>query len=54
VLGRSYAIPDDVKTVAVAVLAHRVRAAGARDGVSAAMDGERVIRELLASLPVPV
>ncbi len=54
VLGRSYAIPDDVKTVAVAVLAHRVRAAGARDGVSASMDGERVIRELLASLPVPV
>jgi MoxR-like ATPase len=54
VLGRSYAIPDDVKAVAVAVLAHRVRASGARDGVSAASDGERVIRELLASLPVPV
>jgi MoxR-like ATPase len=54
VLGRSYAIPDDVKSVAVAVLAHRVRASGARDGVSASADGERVIRELLASLPVPV
>jgi MoxR-like ATPase len=54
VLGRSYAIPDDVKAVAVAVLAHRVRASGARDGVSAASDGERVIRELLTSLPVPV
>jgi len=54
VLGRSYAIPDDVKAVAVSVLAHRVRPSGARDGVSAASDGERVIRELLASLPVPV
>ncbi len=54
VLGRTYAIPDDVKAVAVAVLAHRVRPSGARDGTSAAGDGERVIRELLGSLPVPV
>jgi len=36
------------------VLAHRVRASGARDGMPAASDGEREIRELLASLPVPV
>ncbi len=54
VLGRNYAIPDDVKAVAVAVLAHRVRAAGLRDGSSAHGDGERVIRELLGALPVPV
>jgi MoxR-like ATPase len=54
VLGRTYAIPDDVKAVAVAVLAHRVRPAGLRDGTSAASDGERAIRELLSSLPVPV
>jgi MoxR-like ATPase len=54
VLGRGYAIPDDVKAVAVAVLAHRVRAAGNREGLSASGDGERVIRELLSSLPVPV
>ena len=54
VLGRTYAIPDDVKAVAVAVLAHRVRPAGLRDGTSASSDGERVIRELLSSLPVPV
>ena len=54
VLGRSYALPDDVKAVAVSVLAHRVRPAGMRDGTSAGGDGERVIRELLAALPVPV
>jgi MoxR-like ATPase len=54
VLGRSYAIPDDVKAVALAVLAHRVRPSGLRDGSSAHGDGERVIREILSSLPVPV
>jgi MoxR-like ATPase len=54
VLGRSYALPDDVKAVAVAVLAHRVRPAGLRDGTNAHGDAERVIRELLSSLPVPV
>ena len=53
VLGRTYAIPDDVKAVVVAVLAHRVRPAGLRDG-SGHADGERVMRELLSSLPVPI
>jgi len=52
--GRSYATPDDVKAVCVAVLAHRVRSAGRSDGVPAYADGERVVRELLAVLPVPV
>jgi MoxR-like ATPase len=54
VLGRAYAIPDDVKAVAVSVLSHRVRPAGLRDGTSGSGDGERVVRELLAALPVPV
>jgi MoxR-like ATPase len=54
VLGRTYALPDDVKTVAVSVLAHRVRVSGSREGHNGYGDGERVIRELLASLPVPV
>ncbi|HEX7479077.1 MAG TPA: MoxR family ATPase [Polyangiales bacterium] len=52
--GRTYATPDDVKTVAVAVLAHRVRPAGNRDGSSVHADGERIVRDLLASMPVPV
>mgnify|MGYP003471536922 FL=1 len=53
-LGRSYATPDDVKAVGVSVLAHRVRPAGSRDGGPAHMDGERIVRDLLAALPVPV
>jgi len=52
--GRTFALPDDVRAVASAVLAHRVRPAGARDGMAVAQDGERVIRALLAELPVPV
>jgi len=52
--GRHYATPDDVKSVAVSVLAHRVRPTGSRDGGGAHMDGERVIRDLLTSMPVPV
>jgi MoxR-like ATPase len=52
--GRNYATPDDVKTVGVPVLAHRVRPAGSRDGGPSHTDGERVVRDLLAVLPVPV
>jgi MoxR-like ATPase len=54
VLGRTYAIPDDVKAVAVSVLAHRVRPAGLRDGGSGYADGERVMREIMSSLAVPI
>ncbi len=54
VAGRIFALPDDVRAVAVATLAHRVRPAGARDGMAVAHAGERVIRELLAELAVPV
>ncbi len=54
VAGRGYATPDDVKAVAVAVLAHRVRVRGARDLASDRADAERVVRDLIASLPVPV
>jgi len=52
VSGRSYALPDDVKAVAVPVLAHRLRPAGARDGLASA-DTERVVGELLRELVVP-
>jgi len=54
VAGRDYATPDDVKAVAVAALAHRVRVAGARDASAEREDAERVIRDLLTTLPVPV
>ncbi len=49
--GRDYATPDDVKSVAVAVLAHRVvlRPDAAARGVS----GEYVVHELLDHVAVP-
>lgn len=52
--GRDYVTPDDVKAVAVAVLGHRVRPASGADGTGSGDDGERIIRELLSSIPVPV
>lgn len=54
VSGRTYATPDDVKAVAVAVLGHRIRPAAADDGRASSSDGERIVRELLASVAVPV
>jgi MoxR-like ATPase len=54
VQGRSYATPDDVKAVAVAVLAHRIRVSGKCEQQGARGDAEQVIEELLSYLPVPV
>jgi len=54
VQGRSYATPDDVKAIAVAVIAHRVRVSSTQNGTTARGDAERAIRELLNSLPIPV
>ncbi|MBN1652490.1 MAG: MoxR family ATPase [Deltaproteobacteria bacterium] len=54
VQGRSYATPDDVKAIAVGVLAHRVRVTGMRDGIAARGDAENVIREVLSTLPIPI
>jgi MoxR-like ATPase len=50
--GRGFLEPDDVKAVAVAVLAHRlILAPEARAG---GLSGERVIEETLEKTPVPV
>jgi MoxR-like ATPase len=54
VAGRPYATPDDVKALAVPVLAHRVRVAGASDLARARGDAARVVREILGTVPVPV
>jgi MoxR-like ATPase len=54
VSGRSYATPDDVKAVAVPVLAHRVRVSGKREVHAASADAEQIIEELLSLVPVPV
>jgi MoxR-like ATPase len=50
--GRDYVIPDDVKTLAVPVLAHRVIAAA--DAVMAGRTTQAVLSELLQQVRVPV
>lgn len=54
VRGRTYTTPDDIKASAVPVLAHRVRVAGNRDGAGRRDDAERIIREIMSALAVPV
>ena len=51
VQSRDYATPDDVQTLAVPVLAHRVRTTG--DPLDRTL-AEAAIRELLQTIPVPV
>ena len=50
--GRSFATPDDVKAVAEPVLSHRVMLRP--DAMSRGVTGHTVIREIVASVPVPV
>jgi len=54
VSGRVYVVPDDVKALAVSVLAHRVRLAGARDMLPSRDDALRVLRDVVDSVSVPV
>ncbi|MFM8979288.1 MAG: AAA family ATPase [Planctomycetia bacterium] len=49
--GRDHVLPDDVKAVAVPVLAHRLVAAAATQGL--ADPREALVEDLLARLPVP-
>ncbi|MEZ4430993.1 MAG: AAA family ATPase [bacterium] len=54
-LGRSYCLPDDVKQLAVPVLAHRVQVAGGGEGLLRTYgEAERVIAQLVEQIPVPV
>ena len=48
--GRSYVTPDDVKTLAVPVLAHRVVLGYGSGGSDSAAD---LIQKLLETIPVP-
>jgi MoxR-like ATPase len=50
--GRSFLEPDDIKAVAVAVLAHRLILAP--EARSTGLTGEQIIRETLDKTPVPV
>jgi MoxR-like ATPase len=49
--GRSYAVPDDVKALAAPVLAHRLLLTP--EAELAGRTGAEVVREVLASAPVP-
>jgi MoxR-like ATPase len=49
--GRDWCIPDDVKRLAIPVLAHRVVPAAAQAGETTG--GERLIAELIERIPVP-
>ncbi|MDO9174729.1 MAG: MoxR family ATPase, partial [Actinomycetota bacterium] len=49
--GRDYAIPDDVKSVAVPVLAHRVVLRP--DAASRGLTGEGAVHEILSAVTVP-
>jgi MoxR-like ATPase len=49
--GRDYAIPDDVKALAVPVLAHRLSLR--HDAVARGLTAEGAVGEVLASVPVP-
>lgn len=54
-LGRTYCLPDDVKQLAVPVLAHRVQVAGGGEGLLRTYgEAERVIAQLVEQVPVPV
>ena len=48
--GRSYCIPDDVKALAVPVLAHRLKLSY---GYGQGLEAEGVIREILEEIPAP-
>lgn len=49
-MGRSYCIPDDVKTLAVPVLGHRIKLSY---GYQAGQEAEALIREILDETAVP-
>ncbi len=55
VRGRSYCLPDDIKTLAPVVLPHRIMLNRAHTGQGRHVEQtERVIRDLLNTVPVPL
>jgi len=49
--GRSHVVPDDVKALAAPVLGHRLVL---RDGSSGMRQGQQLVAEVVASVPVPL
>ncbi|MDR1634817.1 MAG: MoxR family ATPase [Bifidobacteriaceae bacterium] len=54
VQGRGYAIPDDVQTLAVPVLAHRIMPVAPARGAEAITQAGAIIRDCMATVPVPI
>ncbi len=54
VSGREHAEPDDVRALAVAVLAHRVRPRGQGEGTEARDAAARIVARILDEVPVPL
>jgi MoxR-like ATPase len=55
VQGRDYCLPDDIKRLAVVVLAHRLIVSRRMElGPSHDHEAERVVDELLSAIPVPL
>ncbi|GAK58881.1 ATPase, AAA family/ putative Methanol dehydrogenase regulatory protein MoxR [Candidatus Vecturithrix granuli] len=54
IAGRQYCLPDDIKALAVSVLAHRVMLQTDTLSETGAEDAERVIQEIVAETPVPL
>ncbi|MCA9543832.1 MAG: AAA family ATPase, partial [Myxococcales bacterium] len=53
--GRGFVRPDDLKALAIPVLAHRVHVTGAGDGLFRPQaEAEQAIQRVLASVPVPL
>jgi MoxR-like ATPase len=49
---RDYVVPDDIKRLAPAVLAHRILPRTPRQG-GPSNDAEELIRDILAQTPIP-
>jgi MoxR-like ATPase len=50
---RDYVTPDDIKKVAIAVIAHRVRIKGGHHNGNAARVADTLIHEILDQVPIP-
>lgn len=51
---RDFVLPDDVKALAVAVLAHRVQVAGITEGLRGQTDAEQIVTQLVSQVPIPI
>ncbi|MDR2377843.1 MAG: AAA family ATPase [Bifidobacteriaceae bacterium] len=54
VQGRGYVIPDDIQVLAEPVLAHRIMPAAPARGTEAIIQAGAIIRDCMATVPVPI